>query len=251
MRRDVGISIAIGLVGRPALERAGMLKTSSERRGIMQVAYLAYWWVVALGVTLLPTYKDQPLFVFPAVLALSVAWLVTIPSYSQAIVTTDFSLLKPPKGTWGRLIEALQKQRVDVPDVLRTDQSKAAMDAIVPTAVPAVLPVVLLDWFRWLSLRAIYVALIGMFGLLAGPSLAGVHWWHGWTPVSFLYALSAPWVGILLVALIIPTFLQGLIAGLRADRDLAAVMNPADGTAPIADENAEKRSRRKATHARG
>ena len=240
MRRDLGISIAFGIVGRPALERAGMLKTSAERRGVMEWSYLAGWWVIALGVVVLPIYSGEPLFYFPAILALSVAWLVTMPSYSQMIATTDFSLLKPPKGTWGRLIEALQKQRVGVPDVLRTDETKAAMDAIVPTAVPAVLPVVLLYWFRWLSLHAIYVALIGMVGLLSGPFLADVHWWRGWSPVSLLYALSAPWVAVLVISLIIPTFVQGFIAGLQADRDLAAVISPGDGASPTQPATPEK-----------
>jgi hypothetical protein len=233
MRRSIGLAIAIGMVGKPALERAGMLQTSPKQRGILEWSYWAFWWVIAIGVAVLPTYRDEPLFYFPAVLALSVAWLVTMPSYSQAISTTDFGLLRPPKGTWARLIEAIQKQRIEVPDVLRTDESQAAMDAIAPTAVPAVLPVVLLQWFRWLTLRAIVVALIGMVGLLVGPSLAAVHWWRGWSPVSFLYALSAPWVAVLVVSLLIPTFMLAFVAGLRADRDIATVIPPADGTSPL------------------
>lgn len=236
MRRDLAISLAIGEVGKPALARAGMLKTSPTHWGILEVSYLVGWWLIALGVAVFPNYKDEPLFYFPAIVALSVAWLVTMALYSQTLGTTDFSLLRPPMGNWGRLLEAMQKRRVEVPDVLRTDESKAEMDSIVPTAVPAVMPVVLLEWFRWLAVRAVLVALIGMIGVLVGPSLAGVHWWRGWSPVSFLYALSAPWVAILVGSLLIPTFVNAFLAGLRADRDLAAVIPPGDGRAPVADD---------------
>lgn len=242
MRRDLAISLAIGEVGKPALERAGMLKTSPTHWGILEVSYLVGWWLIALGVAVFPNYKDEPLFYFPAIVALSVAWLVTMALYSQTLGTTDFSLLRPPRGTWGRLLEAMQKRRVEVPDVLRTDESKAEMDSIVPTAVPAVMPVVLLEWFRWLTVRAVLVALIGMIGVLVGPSLAGVHWWRGWSPVSFLYAVSAPWVAILVGSLLIPTFVNAFLAGLRADRDLAVVIPPRDGRGPVAD-NAIKHSK--------
>jgi hypothetical protein len=159
--------------------------------------------------------------------------------YSQTIATTDFSLLRPPKGIWGQLIEELLKRRVEVPDDLRTDESRATIDAIAPTAFPAVMPVVLLGWFRWFTIRAVVVALIGMFGLLAGPSLAGIHWWRGWSPVSFFYALSAPWVAVLLASLLIPTLIHSFLAGLKADRDIAAVIPPPDGTGATADHAAE------------
>jgi hypothetical protein len=220
MRRSLIIASAIAVLGEPALERAGLLETTDERRGILDVGYLVAWWLIALLVVVAPTYKDEALFYFPAILALSVAWLVTMPSFGQFVVGTDFSVVRPPKGIWGRFLDEIQKRRVDIPSVLLTDESKAKVDAFAPDAFPIVVPVVLLRWFRWLGARAVAVALIGMGGLLIGPFLATVHWWRGWSPVSLLYAVSAPWVAVLLVSLLIPPLAHSLVAGLKADRDL-------------------------------
>jgi hypothetical protein len=220
MRRSLGIMIAMAVLGRPALERAGMLETKSEGRGLLEVAYLVGWWLIAVLAALAPTYGGEPLFYFPAILALSVAWLVTMPSYGQVVVGTDFSVLRPPKGIWARFIEEIQKRRVEIPKVLLTEESKATVDAFAPDAFPIVVPAVLLQWLRWLGLRAVYVAVVGMAGLLVGPSLANVHWWRGWSPVSLLYGITAPWVVWLLISLLIPALTQGFVAGLHADRDL-------------------------------
>jgi len=228
--------MAVAMVGRPALEKAGMLETSPKKRDILEVAYLAGWWLVAAIVAVLPTYTEEPLFYFPAILALSVAWLVTMPSYGQAVATMDFSLLRPPQGTWAKLLEAIQKQRVPVPDVLLTDESKATIGAVVPAAFPVVMPVVLLQGLRWLSGRATYVALFGMVGLLTGPFLAGVHWWRGWSPVSMLYALSAPSAIILIISLLMPAFVQAFVAGVKADRDLGEVFKATNGVSPVPDD---------------
>jgi hypothetical protein len=213
----------MAVLGKPALERAGMLETTDERRGILEVGYLVAWWLIAVLVAVAPTYKDEALFYFPAILALSVAWLVTMPSFGQVVVGTDFSVVRPPKGTWGRFLSEIQKRRVDLPEDLLTDESKATVDAFAPDAFPIVLPVVLLRWLRWLGMRAVAVALIGMAGLLIGPYLATANWWRGWSPVSVLYAVSAPWVAMLLVSLLIPPMTHSLVAGLRADRDLERI----------------------------
>jgi hypothetical protein len=220
MRRSLIIASAMAVLGRPALERAGMLDTAEDRRGILEVGYLAAWGLIAALVAIAPTYKDEALFYFPAILALSVAWLVTMPSFGQVVVDTDFSVVRPPKGIWGRFLDEIQKRRVDIPAVLLTDESKATVDAFAPDAFPIVVPVVLLRWFRWLGTRAVVVALIGMAGLLIGPSLATIHLWRSWSPVSLLYAVSAPWVALLLVSLLIPPMTHSFVAGLKADRDL-------------------------------
>jgi len=237
MRRSLIIASAIGVLGKPALERAGMLDTTDERRDILQVVYLSAWWVIAVLVAVAPTYKDEALFYFPAILALAVAWLVTMPSFGQFVVGTDFSIVRPPQGIWGRFLDEIQKRRVDIPPVLLTDKSKATVDAFAPDAFPIVVPVVLLRWFRWLGTRAVAVALIGTAGLLIGPFLASVHWWRGWSPVSLLYAVSAPWVGFLVVSLLIPPLTHSFVGGLQADRELqklfdraSKLKNPDPGT---------------------
>jgi hypothetical protein len=227
MRRSFAFMIAMAVLGTPALERAGMLETKDERRGILEVSYLVGWWLIAVLAATAPTYTGEPLFFFPAILALSVAWLVTMPSYGQVVVTTDFSVVRPPKGIWARFLDELQKRRVKVPPELLTEESKATIDAIAPPAFPIVVPVVLLQWLRWIGLRAVYVAVVGMAGLLIGPILANVHWWRGWSPVSLLYGVTAPWVLLLLITLLIPALMQGLVAGLQADRDLQKVFNKA------------------------
>src|SRR5712692_7116704 len=227
MRRSFAFMIAMAVLGTPALERAGMLEMKDERRGILEVSYLVGWWLIAVLAATAPTYAGEPLFYFPAILALSVAWLVTMPSFGQVVVATDFSVVRPPKGIWARFLDELQKRRVKVPPELMTEESKATIDAIAPPAFPIVVPVVLLQWLRWIGLRAVYVAVVGMAGLLIGPILANVHWWRGWTPVSLLYGMTAPWVLLLLITLLIPALTQGLVAGLQADRDLQKVFNKA------------------------
>jgi len=232
MRRSLAMMIAMAVLGTPALKRAGMLETKDDRRGILEVTYLVGWWLVAVLVVIAPTYSGEPLFYFPAILALSVAWLVTMPSYGQVVVATDFSVLRPPKGIWARFLDELQKRKVKVPPELLTEESKATIDAIAPPAFPIVVPVVLLQWLRWLGFRAVYVAVVGMAGLLIGPVLANVHWWRGWSPVSLLYAVTAPWVLMLLITLLIPPLTQGFVAGLHADRDLQKVFNKASKKPP-------------------
>lgn len=227
MRQSIGITLAMAVLGRPALERAGMLVTKDERRGLLEVAYLVAWWAGAVLVAVAPTYANEALFYFPAILALAVAWLVTVPSYGQFVASTNFRILRPPKGIWGRFVDEIQKRRVQVPKELLTEESKATIDAFAPDAFPIVIPVVLLEWLRWLGVRAVFVAIIGTAGLFIGPALSEVHWWRGWSPVSLLYAVTAPWVVVLLFSLLIPSMTQRFVAGLEADRDLEKLFNRA------------------------
>jgi hypothetical protein len=216
-RRSLEVQIAVGMVGAQALRKAGLLEEAPSRRGALEIAYLILWWIGFLLLLTIPSYPQDPAFYFSAILALAAAWLLTMPLYGHNVLTTDFRILSPPKGVWALFIGAIQKRRVDIPPVLLSPEAEAEMDALLPTTVPAIMPAVLTRILVTVGIRAIYVALLGLAGLLVGPQLSQIHWWWNWSPVAVLYALSAPWTALLLISMVLPLVTQAFMAGLSAD----------------------------------
>ena len=60
-----------------------MLDSGQPR--LVSRTYRVVWGVIALGVMVLPTYPQESLFVFPAVLALGATWLLTMPQLGHSI----------------------------------------------------------------------------------------------------------------------------------------------------------------------
>ena len=179
---------------------------------------------------------------FSAILALAAAWLLTMPLYGHNVLTTDFRVLSPPKGGWAIFIDAIHKRRVALPPELLSSATEVEMDALLPTIVPAIMPAVLTRILVTVGIRAIYVALLGLTGLLVGPQLSQIHWWWKWSPVAVLYALSAPWTALLLISMVLPLVTQAFLAGLSADATFEVVKASNKPSKPAAPRTPRRRT---------
>jgi hypothetical protein len=220
-QRSAGLLRALVRVGTPALKKAGLLEEPSKA-GVLDLVYRLYVVLAFVVVVLIPTYEEEPFIYFPAVLALSGAWLLTMPLYAAGLSGAAFSRLRPSKGAWRAFTAALEEERIVIPPDALGQEVEAAMDKFLPEAVPAVAPLAVLKMLRLLAIRAAFVGVIGIVGILAGPALARVHWWRGWSPVAVLYGVSAPLAVMLLMSLLLPFILQSFLTGLEVDAALEA-----------------------------
>lgn len=216
LARSWAMSRALARIGTPVLKQAGLIEERSKA-GALEWAYRGYVIIGFGGVILIPTYREETLIYFPAILALSGAWLLTMPLYAANLTRTTFSRLRPPKGSWRILTEALELENLVLPPEAKGEEAEAAMDTLLPDAVPAVAPMAIWKMLRLLALRAAFIGVVGIVGILAGPALASVRIWHGWSPVSILFGVSAPLAGLLLISLLLPFVLQSFLSGLEFD----------------------------------
>ncbi len=232
LQLGAAVAAAMGRLGAQEMLKAGVLEPAGPT-GILEWLYRVYFALVFVVVVLLPTYPEEPFFYFPAILALASAWLLAMPMYGQALLATDFTALRPSSGLWSAFLQAIEKH-VPVPSELKEKEVMATMETLVPKAVPSLIPVAVLQLGYRLAWRATLVGLVGVIGVLLGPTLARLHWWRGWSPVSFLYAVSMPATILLLVSLIGPMIIQVYLASRISDRALSEVVGtpPADDLLP-------------------
>jgi hypothetical protein len=203
----------------PELARAGILDTSG-RRGFLDRVYQVYWWAVFVLVILLPIKADEVTFYFPAVVGVAAAWLFAVPAYAQSLVASaDFSSLRPSPTLLSDFISRMKARPVKLPADLDNEAEVAAADALIAAELPALIPSVLLRIMATLSTRAVGAAIFGSIGLLAGPWLASIHltWLRDWSPVSVLYAVTAPVLPLLFGSMLVPIVGFTYLASRRAD----------------------------------
>jgi len=218
--------IAIVKLAASELDRVGLLEPQRRITSITHLLYLSYWWAAAIVVALLPTWSGEAVIYFGAVLALAAAWLVATPQLGAGMLASNVAGLKPGKGAWDRIRAAFEKERVRLPE-LSADEERQLVDFL-EMQVPQLTPIALLQLVLKIALMAVKLALVGVIGLLIGPRLAEVHWWHGWSPVSALYGIAAPWALVLLVSLVIPVVVQLYLAAASLD----LVSGPRDNEPP-------------------
>lgn len=206
----------------PELARAGLLETTG-RRGFLGRVYQVYWWLVVAAVLLVPTTSAVTSFYFPAVVGVAAAWLFAMPAYAQSLISSwsDFSALRPNPMLLSDFIQRMRQRPIKLPVEFEDDAEVAKASAIFSEELPALIPSALLAIVASLSSRAVAVAVVGSFGMLAGPWLASIQvgWLRGWSPVAVLYAFSAPVIPLLLGSILIPIFGYGYLAYRRADQD--------------------------------
>lgn len=210
---------ALAMVGAPILKKSGLVEDPSKP-GVLEWSYRIYLLIGFAIVLVIPTYPEEPLIYFPALLLLAGAWLLTMPLSSAGMSAAAFARLRPPKGSWRVFTDALRAERIELPPETVGEEVENAMDELLPRAIPVVAPVAVVKMLRLLALRAAFVGAVGLIGILAGPALAQVHWWRGWSPVSILYGISAPVALFLLTSLLIPFILQSFLLGLEVDAAL-------------------------------
>jgi len=216
---------AIARLAAGELNRVELLEPKRNFTSAPHLLYLAFWWATVILVALLPTWSGEAVIYFGAVLALAAAWLVATPQLGAGMVSTDFAELRPGKGAWERIREAFAKERVSLPE-LSADQERELVDSLAKF-VPHLTPIALLQLILKIALMAVKLALVGVIGLLIGPRLVEVHWWHGWSPVSALYGIAAPWALALLVSLVMPVIVQLYLAAVKLD-----LVSDPDGDGP-------------------
>ncbi len=201
----------------PALQRAGLLEPS--RQDVLTRLYQIYWYVGFVVVLVLPSYPQEPFFVFPALLALAIAWLVAMPQLGQTFLTIDMSILRAPQGTLQSFVSAVRGAGIKLPAEADNPELARQVDAVWHELGPEYVRAGLMHIAKWLGFRFAYLGTVGMVGLFVGPALASVHvgWLRGWSPVSILYAVAAPVALFVLVALLVPVFVFAFLSGIQAD----------------------------------
>ncbi len=213
--KTVRVFKVFGMATAVELDRVGVL----DRKGApsrLRIAWRAFYLIVFVLVVLLPTWKDEPVPYFAALLALGGAWLIAVPQLSRELRSIDLSSVSFGAETWQALRQGLTREKIDFPTLSPEEEKQLAN--MVPPLVRTALPMAFLDIILRLAWRAVALSMIALLGLLVGPQLAEVHWWHGWSPVSILYAVPAPWAMVLLASLVMPVIVHVYLAGQELNR---------------------------------
>lgn len=185
-----------------------------------QVFWLLWWVLFAVGF-FLPTYVQEPYLVFPSVLALAVVWLFGMAQFAQTLLGTDLRDLKLTPEGWLILLRSYQEAGTEVAQESMTAESAQTAAKELESWLPGMARQSVLDLTSFAALQAVLAGCVATIGLFAGPSLANVHWWHGWSPVVLLYAASLP-IGLsLLFYGLVPFIVSRFLAALRLHREAA------------------------------
>jgi len=190
-------------------------KTERKARYIPFDAFWVGWWLLFVLGLILPTYAPEPFVVFPSVLALAVVWLFGMSQFTHTLLGTDLRDVKLTPDGWKVLVQSFQEAGVQLPPEAMTDESAQAASRELEGPLPGMARQSVLDLTSLAAVQAVIAGSIAMVGLLVGPSLSNVHWWHGWSPVSILYAASLPTGLSLLGYGLVPFIVSRFLAALR------------------------------------
>jgi hypothetical protein len=209
VRKSVAIFRVVGYSTAVELDRVGLLERKAPPSRL-RMAFRATYILIFLIVLVLPTWKEEPVAYFAALLALGGAWLIAVPQLSRELRSIDLSSVTFGAETWQAFLKGLAREKIDFPTIPPEEERKLA--GMVPPLVQTALPLAMLDLIVRLAWRAVALSLVALLGLLVGPRLAEVHWWLGWSPVSILYAVPTPWALALLSSLVIPVIVYTYVS---------------------------------------
>jgi hypothetical protein len=206
----------MGAAGTQEFSRVGLLEKKDDRSALSilaRAAYRAYFVTVFLVALVLAQWAAPVDSVpyFAALLALSAAWLFALPAVTDTITAIDFSTIGFGSRAFRVLTERIHERGLPIPTSF-TEEEEREMDRTLPSIVATAIPVALLDVVLKLAPGAVLTGVIALTGLLVGPKLQSVHWWHGWSPASILFALPAPWAVALLASLFLPIMTHAYLA---------------------------------------
>jgi hypothetical protein len=231
-------------------------KTEKKARYIPFDAFWIVWWLLFIVGLILPTYATEPYVVFPSVLALAVVWLFGMAQFTHTLLGTDLRDVRLTPDGWKVLVQSYRDAGIPLPQEAMTDESARAASKELEGPLPGMARQSVLDLTSLAAVQAVLAGSIAMAGLLVGPSLTSVHWWHGWSPVSILYAASLPTGVSLLGYGLVPFIISRFLAALRLRSETltagnaeaaapgAAAVATADATASVAANATTKRRRR-------
>ena len=178
------MATAMGAAGTEEYVRVGLLEDKKKRTALSvfaRAAYRLYWWVfffIALVLAQWAAPIDGVPY-FAALLALSGAWLFALPSMCDTITGIDFSTVQFGSSAFRALSERIRARGIPLPP--SSDQEEKELDQTLPRIVATALPVALMDILLKLAPGAVLTGVIGLGGLLVGPRLERIHWWHNWS----------------------------------------------------------------------
>lgn len=207
-------------------------KTDRKARYIPFDAFWVAWWVVFLIGLILPTYSPEPFVVFPAVLALAVVWLFGMAQFTHTLLGADLRDVKLTPAGWKVLVQSYRDAGIPLPDDAMTDESALAASKELEGSLPSLARKSVLDWTALAAIQAILAGVVAMVGLLVGPTLADVRWWHGWSPVAVLYGVSLPTGLSLLFFGLVPFIVSRFLAALRLRSETASAVFGPGGAPP-------------------
>jgi hypothetical protein len=218
IRRSVATTRAIFKATRQMLKGVGLLESKSELFDIPGIIFAIAWWAVFVIVLLLPTYSAEMFFVFPTALALVVAWLLGMHPYATTLLTSDLSDVRVRPSEVSAMLRTFEDEGIEFPAEALTTEAAEQTAAALDRALPILLLQAVLRILSVAAIQALLAACVSVVGLLVAPTLSTVVWWHGWSPVSILYAFSVPPTLSLIVCSLVPFIVTRFLAALRFRR---------------------------------
>jgi hypothetical protein len=207
-------------------------KTQRQAHYIPFDAFWIGWWLVFLVGLILPTYPPEPFVVFPSVLALAVVWLFGMAQFTHTLLGSDLRDLRLTPGGWTVLLQSYQEVGIQLPPEAMTAESAHAASKELEGWLPGMARQSVLDLTSVAAVQAVFAGFVAIFGLLVGPSLSDVHWWHGWSPISVLYAASLSTGLSLLGYGLVPFIVSRFLAALRLRSETASAPAPSPSSLP-------------------
>ncbi|HEY1714077.1 MAG TPA: hypothetical protein VGG07_14315 [Solirubrobacteraceae bacterium] len=196
-----------GWLTKPALQRGGILP--QREKGLRATVIRIIYWVVVIGVALIPTTPDRGPFYFPAIFALSAAWLLALPFYGRIMTSSSidlsvFNLSAEFIGKWAAAVD----RRFGLPAGVRQQLDKGAGE--IEEGVRRTFRGRIMSMVYRAALQGCIAMFVSLAGMVIGPWLSTVRlewlplWLRGWSPVALLYGLTVPPVFVMIVTMMVP-----------------------------------------------
>jgi hypothetical protein len=138
--------------------------------------------------------------------------------YASTLLSTDLSDVRLAPSELSAFLSTLQGEGIEFPKEAVTIEAAEK----VATALHGVLPILalqaILKMISVAAMQAVLAGSISVVGLLIAPTLSGVVWWRGWSPVSILYAAAIPSSLSLVLYGFVPFIVTRFLAALRLRR---------------------------------
>ncbi len=221
--RNVKFTRAILGATRTLLVNVGLIDKSKNRvRHIPSQVFWTVWWLLFLIGLILPIYPTEPFLVFPSILGLAIVWLLGMGQFAHTWLGEDLRAVKVTPAAWKVFLAEFQKAGIEIPAELLTSESAEAATRQLETSLPGLVRQSVVDFSSLAAMQALLAGVVVVAGVIVGQTLADIHWWHGWSPVSVLYAAALP-TGLSLVGFgLLPFMVARLIAALRLQSEIAS-----------------------------
>jgi hypothetical protein len=175
--------------------------------------------VIFLATVAAPTWPGESVVLFSALLALSGAWLIAVPTFEVPLSSRDLRLLRRGLREMGTdVLDAIKQEGFDLTaEVPPAERPRVAR--LTARIAAELTPHVVLRILFGQSTRALILGVAALGGIMAGPQLERFHVGY-WSPVAVWYALCMPLAFRLLAALVVPLLLRTYLSALRVSTEV-------------------------------